>query len=79
MRIRDLSGLDGLVAAEHGLDRLLVPLEVDERRLVLADAGDELVDEADPLVEVRVLHRVAVVRRAVVVDVRSQRATRYPI
>ena len=35
-----LAGLDRFIAAEHGLDRLLVPLEVDKRRLVVADAVD---------------------------------------
>ena len=68
----DLAGLDGFVAAQHRLDRLFVPSQVDERRLVVADAVDELVNEANPFVEVRVLHRVAVVRRAIVVDVRTE-------
>ena len=53
-----------------------MPLEVDERSLPVADAINELVDEADPLVEVRVLHGVAVIRRAVVVDIGAEAVAR---
>ena len=70
--LRDATGLDARVAAKHRLDRLAVPAEVDERLLSVADAVDEFVDEADPLVEVGVLHGVAVVRCAVVVYVRAK-------
>ena len=72
----DLARLDRLVAAKHRLDGLLVPLEVDERRLLVADAIDKLVDKPDPLVEVRILHGVAVVRSAVVIDVRAEAVAR---
>ncbi len=68
----DLRGhfrFDALVTCVHAVDGLTVPAEIDLRLFVIADAVDELVDQPDPLVEVGVLNRVAVVRRAVMIDI----------
>ena len=60
------------VAGVHAVNGLAMPLEVDFWRLVFADAGDKLVDQSDPLVEIGVLHRIAVVWSAVMIDVGSE-------
>ena len=69
---RGLARRHALVAGVHARDGLAVPLEIDLGRLALADAIHEFVDQPHPLVEVGVLHRIAVVRSAVVVDVRTE-------
>ena len=58
LELYDLAGGNGLVAGIHSLNGSLVPAQVDERGLVVADVVHKLVDEADPLVEVGVLAAV---------------------
>ncbi len=68
----DLAALYRFVTAEHSLNSLLMPFEVDEGRLLFANTVDKFVDQADPLVEIGVLYRIAVVRSAIMIDVGSK-------
>ena len=70
--LRRHPGADTFIARIHTPDRLLVPSEVDLRLSVIPDAVDKFVDQADPLVEVSVLHGITVVRGSVVIDIRPE-------
>ena len=55
-----LSGLNAFIAGIHAFDGALVPLQIDLRLLVIADAVHELVNEAHPFVEIGVLDRISI-------------------
>ena len=63
---------NGFIAGVHGLEGGLVPAEVDEGGLVIADIIHKLVDQTGPLVKVGILNGVAVIGTAVVIDVGAE-------